>query len=157
MSDISPMEIYKLLPQTNCRKCGQPSCMAFAVKMANKKAFVDECTELNQAKYIRNKMNLKELASKLLNAGETNLVVHEDRCNGCGDCVIACPPNMSVSLDASGGKGPTNEEVTMKVKNGRVVVTNLKLCRRFSDEEGSGSKPCNVCVESCPQKAIEFM
>ncbi len=28
------MEILKLLPRTNCRDCGQPTCMVFAVQMA---------------------------------------------------------------------------------------------------------------------------
>ena len=28
------LEIYKLLPGTNCKECGEPACMAFAVKLA---------------------------------------------------------------------------------------------------------------------------
>jgi ArsR family metal-binding transcriptional regulator len=28
------LEILKLLPKTNCRKCGQPTCMVFATKVA---------------------------------------------------------------------------------------------------------------------------
>jgi len=29
-----PLEVYKLLPRTNCRACSQPSCMAFAALAA---------------------------------------------------------------------------------------------------------------------------
>lgn len=40
------MEIYRLLPQTNCRECGQASCFAFAGKLTVGEADVQECTPL---------------------------------------------------------------------------------------------------------------
>ena len=33
---LSGIEIYKLLPQTNCKDCGFPTCLAFAMKLASK-------------------------------------------------------------------------------------------------------------------------
>jgi ArsR family metal-binding transcriptional regulator len=40
------MEVYQLLPQTNCKLCGQPSCFAFASKITVDEADVRECTPL---------------------------------------------------------------------------------------------------------------
>jgi len=40
------MEIYKLLPQTNCKQCGQPSCFAFASQITIGAASVKACTPL---------------------------------------------------------------------------------------------------------------
>jgi len=40
---LSGLEIFKLLPKTNCRECGVPTCMAFAMKLAQKKAELSEC------------------------------------------------------------------------------------------------------------------
>lgn len=40
---ISPMKIYRLLPQTNCRECGLASCLAFAVSISKGKANSSEC------------------------------------------------------------------------------------------------------------------
>jgi ArsR family metal-binding transcriptional regulator len=40
------MEIYKLLPQTNCKLCGQASCFAFASKLTVGEADVQQCTPL---------------------------------------------------------------------------------------------------------------
>ena len=31
---LSGMQIYKLLPRTNCKECGYPTCLAFAMKLA---------------------------------------------------------------------------------------------------------------------------
>lgn len=40
------MEIYQLLPQTNCKKCGLPSCFAFASKITVGEANIGACTPL---------------------------------------------------------------------------------------------------------------
>jgi len=40
------MDIYRLLPQTNCEICGEASCMAFATKLSEKDTQLELCTEL---------------------------------------------------------------------------------------------------------------
>jgi len=40
------MEIYQLLPQTNCKVCGEPSCFAFASKVTVGQADIQACTPL---------------------------------------------------------------------------------------------------------------
>jgi acetyl-CoA decarbonylase/synthase complex subunit gamma len=41
------IEIYKLLPKTNCGKCGFPTCLAFAMQIAAGKKSVDECPDVD--------------------------------------------------------------------------------------------------------------
>jgi len=38
-----PLDIWALLPQTNCRQCGEPTCMAFAVGLLQQNRLLDEC------------------------------------------------------------------------------------------------------------------
>ena len=45
---LSGLEIFKLLPKTNCRDCGVPTCMAFAMKLAQKKADLSECPHASE-------------------------------------------------------------------------------------------------------------
>lgn len=40
---LTGMEIFKLLPKTNCGECGVPTCMAFAMKLAQKTAELSSC------------------------------------------------------------------------------------------------------------------
>ncbi len=40
---LSGLEIYKLLPKTNCKECGFPTCLAFAMKLAAKQVELDAC------------------------------------------------------------------------------------------------------------------
>lgn len=42
----SPMAVYQLLPQTNCRECGQVTCMAFAFGLIQGKQSLDKCPVL---------------------------------------------------------------------------------------------------------------
>lgn len=43
---VTAMDIYKLLPKTNCAKCGEASCMAFATKLSEKETDLELCTQL---------------------------------------------------------------------------------------------------------------
>ncbi len=40
---LSGIQIYKLLPQTNCKECGFPTCLAFAMKLAAKQVELGAC------------------------------------------------------------------------------------------------------------------
>ena len=40
---LSGLGIYKLLPQTNCKECGFPTCLAFAMKLAQKGTELSKC------------------------------------------------------------------------------------------------------------------
>ena len=40
---LTGLEIFKLLPKTNCKKCGMPTCLAFAMQLAQKRAKLDDC------------------------------------------------------------------------------------------------------------------
>lgn len=48
---ISPIDVYKLLPKTNCKLCGEDNCMAFAAKVVNREAALEQCTPLLEEKY----------------------------------------------------------------------------------------------------------
>ncbi len=45
---LSGIEIYKLLPKTNCKECGFPTCMAFALKLAAKQAELSACPYVSE-------------------------------------------------------------------------------------------------------------
>lgn len=45
---LSGLEIYKLLPKTNCKECGFPTCLAFAMQLAAKKTTLDKCVKVSE-------------------------------------------------------------------------------------------------------------
>ncbi len=46
---LTGLQIYKLLPQTNCKECGFPTCLAFAMKLAAKQADLAACPYVSAA------------------------------------------------------------------------------------------------------------
>jgi acetyl-CoA decarbonylase/synthase, CODH/ACS complex subunit gamma len=50
---LKALDIYKLLPKKNCKECGDPTCLTFAMKLAGGKADVDLCPYIDkQAKSV---------------------------------------------------------------------------------------------------------
>lgn len=45
---LSGLQIQKLLPKTNCKECGSNTCLAFAMKIAAKKANLSECPYVSE-------------------------------------------------------------------------------------------------------------
>ena len=46
---LTGLDIFKQLPKTNCKDCGSPTCLAFAMAMANGKASLDMCPHASEA------------------------------------------------------------------------------------------------------------
>ena len=46
---LKALDIFKLLPKTNCKDCGCPTCLAFAMKLAQKQATLDQCPHVTDA------------------------------------------------------------------------------------------------------------
>lgn len=55
------MAIYKLLPQTNCRDCGEPTCYTFALKLAAGQRELDECPVMFQKSYADKLAGMQQL------------------------------------------------------------------------------------------------
>ena len=151
----SAMEIYQLLPKTNCKECNESTCMAFAVALLSGSRQYTECPPLiKDDKYHNSRIKLEEILKPIQGAEETGLIVHEEVCSGCGNCVVACPVNVANDPHGSGrGFGPTNDKVIFRVIDGKVKAANIEECRRF----GKNRIMCNACIDPCPTEAIEFV
>ena len=61
VTELSPIEVYMLLPKTNCKKCGEENCMAFAVKLVNRETDLEKCIELQKEEYKESRVKLEEM------------------------------------------------------------------------------------------------
>lgn len=55
---LTVLKVYKFLPQKNCKKCGEETCLAFAVKLLSEEKNVLSCTELFDDKYKKQREEL---------------------------------------------------------------------------------------------------
>lgn len=68
---LTGLQIYKLLPRTNCGDCNFPTCMAFAMQVAAKRVSVNKCPHLSEEA----KVQLAEASAppmKLVSIGNQN-------------------------------------------------------------------------------------
>jgi len=59
-----PMEIYNLLPRTNCKACGQPTCYTFAIKLALGQVRLADCPVLQEPGYAGQRTQLQGMVAE---------------------------------------------------------------------------------------------
>jgi len=68
------LDIYKLLPKTNCKDCGFATCLAFAMALAQKKASLDRCPHVTaEAKLVLESASQPPIKLVTIGAGENRL------------------------------------------------------------------------------------
>jgi Na+-translocating ferredoxin:NAD+ oxidoreductase subunit B len=122
--------IDALLPQTQCQRCGYPSCAAYAQAIADEEIPINQCPPGGDA-------GIRALAALThqpyaplnpVNGVEAPLsvaLIDEDRCIGCTLCLQACPVDAIIGAN----------------KRMHTVIEN----------ECSG---CELCVPVCPVDCI---
>lgn len=57
------MAIFKLLPRTNCRECGEPTCWTFALKLSASQKQISDCPSLHRPEFSNQLTSLKNMVS----------------------------------------------------------------------------------------------
>lgn len=84
MTKLSPIKVMAALPSTNCKECGEETCMAFAVKLIDHQVNIDDCKPLfREAKYAKKLEKLKELITPpirkvVVGSGDNAMVVGDE-------------------------------------------------------------------------------
>jgi acetyl-CoA decarbonylase/synthase complex subunit gamma len=75
---LSPIDVYMLLPRTNCEACGETNCMAFATKLVNMEISLGDCPPLQKREYSEAYLKLQEMLAppiKLVTIGTNDHAV----------------------------------------------------------------------------------
>jgi len=124
--------IDALLPQTQCTRCGYPTCRAYAEAIAANRADIDRCPP-GGAEGIAAMAALLGVAPKPLDPSTgvegppLVAVIDEDICIGCTKCIQACP------VDA--------------------IVGASKVMHTILVDECTG---CELCIPPCPVDCIRM-
>jgi acetyl-CoA decarbonylase/synthase complex subunit gamma len=99
---LSGIQIYKMLPQTNCKECGFPTCLAFAMKLAAKQVELSVCPYVSEA----SKKQLAESAAPpirliTLKANGTEMKVGNEVCLFRHEKTFYNKPGLFIRVKAS--------------------------------------------------------
>ncbi len=132
-SDALVTRLDACLPQTQCTRCGYPSCRAYAEAMAEGRADINRCPPGDEATQ-HALAGVLGVAPRPLDPAcgaheaRTRAVIDEPRCIGCRKCLDACP------VDA--------------------IVGARKLMHTVLVAECNG---CGLCAPPCPVDCIAFV
>jgi acetyl-CoA decarbonylase/synthase complex subunit gamma len=115
--ELSPLDVYRLLPRTNCEECGEKNCMAFAAKVVNREVSIEECPPLLEEKYRSEYDKLSKLLAPAVK--EVSIGAGEDAVKTGGKLVLyrhefTYHNPTPIAIDVSDGM--TEEEITERVK-----------------------------------------
>lgn len=125
--------IDALLPQTQCTRCGFPTCRAYAEAIANDLAAINQCPP-GGAEGVAALAHVLGLEAAPLNPANgveeapTIAFIDEDMCIGCTKCIQACP------VDA--------------------IVGTAKRMHTIIKDECTG---CGLCLPPCPVDCIALV
>jgi acetyl-CoA decarbonylase/synthase complex subunit gamma len=76
---MTGVQIFKLLPKTNCKKCGHPTCLAFAMKLAQRAVTVDDCPDISdEAKAVLGEASAPPIRPITMGAGDKAAKIGEE-------------------------------------------------------------------------------
>jgi ArsR family metal-binding transcriptional regulator len=58
---LSPYTIYKHLPRTNCKKCGEMTCLAFAAGLIQERYAAEQCPPLKEVSFEEERRAIQKL------------------------------------------------------------------------------------------------
>ena len=123
-------QINRLLPQTQCAQCGYPGCRPYAEALSQGEA-INKCppggTRTLQA--LADLLNVAPLPLATAAPPEgvkTRVVIREEQCIGCTQCIQACP------VDA--------------------IIGAAKLMHTVIADQCTG---CDLCIDPCPVDCID--
>ncbi len=99
---LTGLQIFKLLPGTNCRDCGYPTCLAFAMKLAAGKESLDNCPEASdELKAALGAASAPPIRRVTIGSGERAITVGEETVFFRHDKTFVNHPGLFRMLDSN--------------------------------------------------------
>lgn len=154
LDKIQPLQIYQLLPRTDCQKCGSATCLAFAFELISREKKLSDCPDLLTEAFRDSYEFLSQyFGEEEAEVSEMGLLITREKCSGCGDCAVVC--NKALSTIMYSGMVLHRDPVppVLKVVDGTVQVIEWTSCKRCMDPPDY----CRLCEEKCTFGALELV
>lgn len=137
---LTGLDIYKQLPKTNCKDCGQATCLAFAMALATGKTSLDKCPHVSEAaREVLDSASAPPVALVKIGTGEKQVEIGNETVLFRHDKRFVHPTAIAISVCDT----KNNDEIAAVVKEiNRLVfdrVGQTHSVNLVAVENGSGS------------------
>lgn len=157
---LTGVQIFKLLPKTNCKKCGFPTCLAFAMKLAQGGVELSACPDVSEeAKNTLGAASAPPIRSFALGAGDTAVkmggetVMFRHEKKFINPCALAVNIKDTLSADELSAKAAevANSELDRVGQKLRVDAISIEFA---SGDAAKYETAVRLIAEKAPQAAI---
>jgi len=152
---LSGLDIYKQLPRTNCKECGMPTCLAFAMALASGKTSLEKCPHVSDAaKEALGAAAAPPIRLVAIGAGEHKVGIGDETVIFRHDKTFLHPTGIAVDLpdtldDAElGARASALDAMTIE-RVGLQYRVDVMAVRQASGDAGRFAQAAAVVARSC--------
>lgn len=157
---LTGLDIYKLLPKTNCGECKSPTCLAFAMRVAQKQASLEQCPHVTEeAKEKLGAASAPPIQLVTIGAGDAKIEIgnetvmfrHEETFHHPAGVAVTISDNLSEADIAARADKIVHlifERVGTKIAVDMVCVMN------DSNDPAKFAAATKIVAEKCPMAII---
>jgi len=155
---MTGVQIFKLLPKTNCKKCGHPTCLAFAMKLAARQAKIDDCPDVSdEAKAQLGEASAPPIRGITLGSGDKAVKVGEETEMFRHDKKFVNPCAIAVEIkdNATDAEAKIQDVVTSEIDRvGQKLRVGAILISNASGDAGQLDAMAKLVAEKAPDTAV---
>ena len=146
---LSGLDIYKLLPKTNCKECGFATCLAFAMALAQKKASLDKCPHITaQAKVALESASQPPIKLVTIGVGDKKLEMGNETVMYRHEQKFYHPAGIGILVEDTLKEGELDDKISkinrLKFERvGQAIAVNLVCLKNVS---GDPAKFANAAI-----------
>ena len=157
---LTGLDIYKLLPKTNCGECKSPTCLAFAMRVAQKQAALEECPHVtDEAKEQLGAASAPPIQLVTIGTGdakveignETVLYRHEETFHH--PCGVAVTVSDNLSEDEIAARADKIVHLIFERVGAKIAVDMVSVMNDSGDP-AKFATATKIVAEKCPMAMI---
>ena len=109
---LTGIQIFKMLPKTNCKECGHPTCLAFAMALASGKAELSSCPDVSdEAKEQLSEASAPPVRPIQVGTGDRSFKIGGETVLFRHEKTFFSPPGLGVLVTSDTDEGTLSEKL----------------------------------------------
>ncbi len=157
---LTGLDIYKLLPKTNCGECKSPTCLAFAMRVAQKQAAVEECPHVtDEAKDQLGAASAPPIQLVAIGAGDAKVEVGNETVLFRHEETFHHPCGVAVTVSDADSEGDIAARVDKIVhlifeRVGTRIAVDMVCVNNDSGDPAKFAAATKIVADKCPTALI---